>query len=74
MYSEFYGPFQFVEFPARFLSSLLSQCIQNYRRRLEATGKVPPDVHLEMFPEDPLEYAELIDEDLLPKGRIAVPR
>jgi len=74
MYSEYYGPFQFVEFPARFLTSLFSECIQNYRKRLEATGKVPPDVHYEMFPEDPFGHAELIDEDLLPRGRIAVPR
>lgn len=74
MYSEYYGPFQFVEFPARFLASLFSDCIQHYRKRLEATGKVPPDVHSEMFPEDPLGYIELIDEDLLPRGRTALPR
>lgn len=74
MYSEYYGPFQLAEFPARFLASLLSECIQNYRKRLEATGKVPPGVHFEMFPEDPVGYAELIEEDLLPKGRVAVPR
>lgn len=73
MYSEYYGPFQFVEFPARFLFSLFSDCVQNYRKRLEATGKVPPDVHFEMFPEEPLSRLELLDEDLLPKGRIAVP-
>lgn len=74
MYSEYYGPFQFVEFPARFLASLFSDSIQHYRKRLEATGKVPPGVHFEMFPDDPLGHIELIDENLLPKGRTAVPR
>jgi hypothetical protein len=74
MYSEYYGPFQFVEFPASFLASLFSACIQNYRKRLEATGKVPPDVHYEMFPEDPFDHLDLYDQSLLPRGRIAVPR
>lgn len=73
MYSQYYGSFQFVEFPARFLFSLFSECIVNYRKRLEATGRVPPNVHSGMFPEDPLGHLELLDDDLLPKGRTAVP-
>lgn len=74
MYSEFYGPFQLVEFPAQFLASLFSDCIRNYRKRLEITGKVPPNVHFEMFPDDPLGHLDLLDEALLPRGRMAVPR
>ena len=31
MYSEYYGPFQTVEFPAHFLASLFSERIENYR-------------------------------------------
>jgi hypothetical protein len=52
MYSEHYGPFQLVEFPAHFLAALFVDCIQNYRKKLEATRKVPPDIHFEMFSED----------------------
>lgn len=74
MYSDFYGPFQFIEFPAQFLRSLFSDCIQNYRSRLENTGRVPPDVHSAMFPDDPLSHLDLLDKDLLPHGRLAVPR
>jgi hypothetical protein len=74
MYSEFYGPFQLVEFPAQFLASLLSDCIRNYRKRLEVTGKLPPNVHFEMFPEDPFGRLDLLDETLLPRGRTALPR
>lgn len=74
LWSRFYGPFQLMEFPAQFLHSLLSQCIRNYRRRLEVLGKVPPDVHFSMFPNDAFERLDLLDETLLPRGRTAVPR
>ena len=74
MYSEFYGPFQLIEFPAQFLALLLADCIRNYRKGLEAKGKVPPNVHFEMFPDDPLGHSDLLDETFLPSGRVAVPK
>jgi hypothetical protein len=74
MYSEFYGPFELIHFPAQFLASLLSECLKNYRKRLEATGKVPPDIHFEMFIEDPFAHLDLLDETLLPRGRVAAPK
>jgi hypothetical protein len=74
MYSECYGPFQLVEFPARFLEALFVGCIRNYRQRLEQTRKIPPDIHFEMFPDDLFAHLELLDQSLLPRGRIAVPK
>jgi hypothetical protein len=74
MYSEFYGPFQLLEFPARFLASVFSDCLENYRKRLEARRKVPPGVHFQMFPDDPLGHLELLEENLLATGRTVVPR
>lgn len=74
MYSEYYGSFQVIEFPAQFLVSLLSDCITNYNKRLEKTGKLPPNVHFEISSDDPLSHSNLLDTSLLPKGRIASPR
>jgi|GEM_PF-6088020 len=74
MYSDSYGPFQFVEFPAQFLTSLYSDCIRNYRKRLENTGKVPPNIHFEMFPDSAFGHLKLLDTTLLPKGRVAFPK
>lgn len=74
IYSEFYGPFQFVEFPAQFLASLFSNCIRHYRKRLEVMHKVPPNVHFEMFADHPFSYLDLLDESLLPHGRTALPK
>lgn len=74
MYSEFYGPFQLIEFPAHFLAQLLSDCVRNYRKRLEKTRKVPPDVLFGMFSDGLLGNLDLLDETLLPRGRVAVPR
>jgi hypothetical protein len=74
LYSDFYGPFQLVEFPAQFLASLFSDCIQNYRKRLEATRKVPPNIHFEMFPDNLFRWLDLLDEELLPEGRTIHPR
>jgi hypothetical protein len=72
--TEHYGPFQLIEFPAKFLMALFSNCMRNYRKHLETLGKVPPGVHFQMFPDDPLEHTELLDESFLPAPRIAVPR
>lgn len=71
---EFYGPFQLVEFPAKFLASVFSDCIRHYRKRLEATGKVPPNIHFEIFTDDPFSRLDLLDENLLPCGRMALPK
>jgi hypothetical protein len=72
--SEYYGPFQLVEFPAHFLAVLFAQCMQNYRKKLEATRKVPPDIHFEMFPDNLFSHLDLLDQTLLPRRRTAVPK
>lgn len=74
LYSQYYGPFQLVELPAYFLAELFDECLQNYRKKLEARRKVPPDVHFEMFPDDVLSHLELLDHTLLPRVRTAVPK
>jgi len=74
LYSQYYGPFQLVELPAYFLAELFEECLQNYRKKLEATRKVPPDVHFEMFPDDIFSHLELLDHTLLPRVRTAVPK
>jgi hypothetical protein len=74
LYSAFYGPFQFVEFPAQFLASLFSDCLQHYKKRLEATGKVPPGIHYAIFSDAQLSHLNLLDDNLLPRGRTAFPK
>jgi hypothetical protein len=74
LYSEFCGPFQLIEFPAQFLTSLFSDCIRNYRKRLESTGKLPPGIHFEIFGDDIFGYLDVLDENLLPRGRMALPK
>lgn len=69
LYSEYYGAFELIEFPAKFLLSLLDRCIRTYRAHLVATGKLPPDVHFQAFPDGVLEELDLLDESLLPEQR-----
>jgi hypothetical protein len=77
LFSEFYGAFLHVEFPAKFLASLLRNCIKGYRHHLTAKGKVPPDILFQVFETDMMTYAQLVDSDLLPGGgpvKFALPR
>jgi hypothetical protein len=74
LYSEFYGPFQLIEFPAQFLTSLFSDCIRNYKKRLESTRKLPPGIHFEIFGDDIFSSLDVLDESLLPRGRVAFPK
>jgi len=76
LFSEHYGSFLLVEFPARFLASLLHNCIEGYRFHLIAKGKVPPDILFQVFEGEVLKYARLMDSDLLPEGgpvKFAIP-
>ena len=66
--SEYYGSFVLVEFPARFLASLMHDCIEGYRFHLIAKGKVPPDILFQVCEGEVLKYARLVDSDLLPEG------
>jgi hypothetical protein len=68
LYSPFYGRFELVEFPARFLLLLLERCIATYRAALVARGKLPPDIHSYAFPSDIFESLDLLDQELLPEG------
>jgi hypothetical protein len=77
LFSEYYGDFLHVEFPAKFLASLLQNCIDGYRHHLIARGKLPPDILFQVFEADAVTCARLVDSDLLPGGgpvRFAVPR
>ena len=76
LFSEHYGSFLLVEFPARFLASLLHNCIEGYRFHLIAKGKVPADILFQVFEGEVLKYARLMDSDLLPEGgpvKFAIP-
>lgn len=68
LYSDYYGAFRMIEFPARFLSQLLRNCLTSYERHLCAKGKVPPDVHFQAFDDDMIDNLEFLDEGLLPLG------
>ncbi len=68
MYSEFYGPFQLVEFPAKFLQELLRQCMNTLRLHL-SKQKLPPDVVFHATGQDVLDYAAIVDDSLLPETR-----
>jgi hypothetical protein len=68
LYSEYYGAFEIIEFPAQFLLLLLEQCVSTYRSALLAKGKVPPAVHFYVFGDDMFTELNLLDTDLLPEG------
>jgi hypothetical protein len=71
LYSPFYGRFELVEFPARFLLLLLERCIATYRAALVARGKLPPDVYFYASPGNIFESLDLLDHELLPEdGRV----
>jgi hypothetical protein len=72
LYSEYYGPFQLVEFPASFLAAVFCDCTRNYQKKLEVTRKVPPEIHFEMFPG--ISQLHFLDGTLLPRIRVAVPK
>ena len=63
----FYGRFELIEFPARFLLLLLERRIATYRAALVARGKLPPDVFY-ASPGDIFESLDLSDHELLPEG------
>lgn len=67
-FSDSYGSFLQVEFPARWLMNLLRKCIEGYRSHLTAKGKLPPGIMFQAFEGDILEYSHLVDADLLPEG------
>ena len=66
--SDYYGPFELIEFPATFLLSLLDNCITTYRANLTAKGKVPPSIHFYAFSDDVFRSLDLFDHDLLAEG------
>jgi hypothetical protein len=68
LYSEFYGSFLFLEFPARFLRVLLENCIQTYEKHILTKRAIPPDIHFDLFPDDILTHLDWLDHDLLPIG------
>jgi len=66
--SEYYGGFELIEFSAPFLLSLLERCIDRYRQRLLAKGKIPPDIFFRAFPDDVFSGLDFLDQTLLPEG------
>lgn len=66
--SEDYGRFELIEFPARFLLSVLENCTKTYQAAHLAKGKIPPDVHFHAFSDEMPLHLDLLDESLLPKG------
>ena len=77
LFSEYYGSFLLLEFPAIFLQQLLTDCLNTYERYILARRKVPPSIHFEIFPDDVLSHLDWLDEDLLPAGqniRLNIPR
>lgn len=69
MYNEFYGPFQHVEFPARFLEALLRRCMKTLKFHLQSKQKLPPDIVFHATGRDVLDYAAIVDDGLLPEAR-----
>jgi len=61
-YSDEYGAFYRLEFPARFLRSLLEGSIETYRHHLTAKGVVPAGIHWLVFGEDSAKYLKFMDE------------
>lgn len=67
LYSDYYGSFMLLNFPAPFLLSLLRNCLTTLRRALLEKGTVPPDIHWCLFGHD-LGQLHLLDRDRLPES------
>jgi hypothetical protein len=67
MQSDYYGALELIEFPARFLLSLLERCITTYRASLVVKERVPPSVYFNAF-DNLFEALDLLDHELLPEG------
>jgi hypothetical protein len=66
--SPYFGSYCLVEFPAKFLVTVLRNSLKTYRAHLLAKGKFPPDVHSHVFGDEVFRYIEFLDEAALPKG------
>lgn len=66
MYSDYYRPFMTIRFPGPFLLELLRNCVRTLKRKMLATGKLPPDVHFHVFGPG-MNDLEFLDQELLPK-------
>jgi hypothetical protein len=62
--SEYYPAFLVVEFPARFLIDVLRNCLRTVCKMMEATRKLPPDIHFHVFGAG-LDHLEFLDQDLI---------
>jgi len=62
-YSDYYGAFYRLEFPARFLRSLIECCIETYKHHLIVKGVVPAGIHWLVFGENSGRYLRLMDEN-----------
>jgi hypothetical protein len=70
-YSDIYGSFCVLEFPAKFLRELLERCIETYKHHLIAKGVVPIGIHWLVFGEESMKYLEFIDEASLGEYGVA---
>ena len=52
-------PMLALEYPARYLCDLLEKCIDNYRRVLLESRRLPPDIYFEMYPGLPTGDADI---------------
>lgn len=71
-HSRYFGGYQLVEFPAKFLLQVLRNCLRTFRAHVAAKKKMPPDVHFHVF--KGLEHLEFLDYDLLPVVRDLIPK
>jgi hypothetical protein len=63
--SDYFGAFLLLEFPAKFLVSILRDSIATYGKHLLAKGKLPPDVLFHIADDDVFELIEFLDVDLV---------
>jgi hypothetical protein len=67
LFSEYFGSFELIEFPAKFLVNCVDSSITTYRAHLLAKGKVPPSIHFFAF-RDVMSNLQFLDDSLLPEG------
>jgi hypothetical protein len=69
MRSDEFGAYLLVEFPARFLVSVLRESITTYCKHLLAKGKLPPDVLFHIAEDDVLQLIEFLDVDAVAESK-----
>jgi len=71
--SDYFDPYLYVAFPAKFLARLLRDCIKTYRHHLMSKQRVPARVFFRIFEDEAYAKLEMLDEDTVQDSHLLRP-